>query len=110
MGEALWDALIEAGEPFAIKPFGVEAQRIMRLEKGHIIIGQDTDGLTQPYEADMGWAIGKKKAFYVGKRAVEIQNAGARCESSSASPFVTITPLARRSATWSSEAATSSAG
>ncbi|MEM7044589.1 MAG: glycine cleavage T C-terminal barrel domain-containing protein, partial [Pseudomonadota bacterium] len=25
-------------------------------------------------EADMGWAIGKKKTFYVGKRAVEIQN------------------------------------
>ena len=74
MGEALWDRLVEAGEPFALKPFGVEAQRIMRLEKGHIIIGQDTDGLTQPYEADMGWAIGKKKAFYVGKRAVEIQN------------------------------------
>lgn len=72
-GEALWDILIEAGAPFAIQPFGVEAQRMMRLEKGHIIIGQDTDGLTQPYEADMGWAIGKKKAFYVGKRAVEIQ-------------------------------------
>jgi len=75
MGEALWDLLVEAGEPFALRPFGVEAQRVMRLEKGHIIIGQDTDGLTQPYEADMGWAIGKKKAFYVGKRAVEIQNA-----------------------------------
>jgi len=74
MAEALWDTLVEAGEPFALKPFGVEAQRVMRLEKGHIIIGQDTDGLTQPYEADMGWAIGKKKAFYVGKRAVEIQN------------------------------------
>ena len=74
MGEALWDALVEAGESFAIRPFGVEAQRVMRLEKGHIIIGQDTDGLTQPYEADMGWAIGKKKTFYVGKRAVEIQD------------------------------------
>ncbi|MGI9493598.1 MAG: glycine cleavage T C-terminal barrel domain-containing protein, partial [Geminicoccaceae bacterium] len=75
MGEALWDLLVEAGEPFALKPFGVEAQRVMRLEKGHIIIGQDTDGLTQPYEADMGWAIGKKKTFYVGKRSVEIQEA-----------------------------------
>lgn len=74
MGEALWDLLIAAGEPAGLRPFGVEAQRVMRLEKGHIIIGQDTDGLTQPYEADMGWAIGKKKSFFVGKRAVEIQN------------------------------------
>ena len=75
MGEALWDLLVKAGDPFAIKPFGVEAQRVMRLEKGHIIIGQDTDGLTQPHEADMAWALSKKKPFYVGKRAVEIQHA-----------------------------------
>ncbi|MEO8630985.1 MAG: 2Fe-2S iron-sulfur cluster-binding protein, partial [Betaproteobacteria bacterium] len=42
----LWDALVESGADFGIRPFGVEAQRLLRLEKGHIIIGQDTDGLT----------------------------------------------------------------
>jgi sarcosine oxidase subunit alpha len=47
----------------------------MRLEKGHIIVGQDTDGLTHPYEAAMGWAIGKNKPFFVGKRSIEIQQA-----------------------------------
>ena len=61
-GEHVWDALMEAGKPFGIRPFGVEAQRVLRLEKGHIIIGQDTDGLTHPYEADMAWAIAKSKA------------------------------------------------
>jgi sarcosine oxidase, subunit alpha len=75
LGEALWDALTVAGAPFRIRPFGVEAQRVMRLEKGHIIIGQDTDGLTHPYEAAMGWAIGKSKPFFVGKRSIEIQQA-----------------------------------
>ena len=44
VGEALWDLVIEAGHEFGIQPFGIEAQRILRLEKGHIIIGQDTDG------------------------------------------------------------------
>jgi sarcosine oxidase subunit alpha len=73
MGEALWDALMAAGQPFGIRPFGVEAQRIMRLEKGHIIIGQDTDGLTHPGECGMEWALAKKKPFYVGKRSVDIQ-------------------------------------
>jgi sarcosine oxidase, subunit alpha len=73
-GEALWDALMEAGSEHRIRPFGVEAQRMMRLEKGHIIIGQDTDGLTHPYEAAMGWAIARKKPFFVGKRSIEIQN------------------------------------
>ena len=72
-GEALWDLLMEHGKDFSIRPFGVEAQRIMRLEKGHIIIGQDTDGLTTPQEADMEWALGKKKDYYLGKRSVDIQ-------------------------------------
>ena len=47
----------------------------MRLEKGHIIVGQDTDGLTNPLEAGMDWALAKKKAFYVGKRSIEMQGA-----------------------------------
>ena len=71
-GEALWDALMEAGKQVGILPFGVEAQRLLRLEKGHIIIGQDTDGLTRPDEANMTWAIAGKKPFYIGKASVDI--------------------------------------
>jgi sarcosine oxidase subunit alpha len=73
MGEALWGRLMEAGKPYGIKPFGVEAQRVLRLEKGHIIIGQDTDGLTHPYEADMAWALAKNKPYFMGGRSIEIQ-------------------------------------
>jgi len=72
-GGALWDVLFAAGEPFGIKPFGVEAQRVLRLEKGHIIIGQDTDGLTNPAEAGMNWALSKTKPSYLGKRSVDMQ-------------------------------------
>ena len=68
----LWDALMEAGQDHDIRPFGVEAQRLLRLEKGHIIIGQDTDGLTQPDEAGLEWAVKMDKPFFVGKRSVEI--------------------------------------
>ena len=53
-GEYLWDRLIEAGADWGLEPFGVEAQRVLRLEKGHIIVGQDTDGLTNPLEIGMG--------------------------------------------------------
>ena len=74
-GEALWDILMSAGKPHGLKPFGVEAQRILRLEKGHIIVGQDTDGLTNPIEAGMEWALAKKKPFYVGKRSIDMQAA-----------------------------------
>ena len=70
-GEELWDKAMAAGEPFGIRPVGIEAQRVLRLEKGHIIIGQDTDGLTHPAEAAMGWAAGRKKADFIGKAAMD---------------------------------------
>jgi sarcosine oxidase subunit alpha len=72
-GEALWDALMEASAEHGIKPFGVECQRLLRLEKGHIIVSQDTDGLTNPLEADMEWVLAKKRPFFVGKRSIDIQ-------------------------------------
>lgn len=74
-GEHVWDALMREGAAFGIRAFGVEAQRVLRLEKGHIIIGQDTDGLTFPQEAEMGWAIAASKPFYIGKRAIDVQAA-----------------------------------
>ncbi len=72
-GEALWDALMAAGGVEGIRPFGVEAQRVLRLEKGHIIVSQDTDGLTTVWEADMAWAVAKSKPFFIGGRSAEIQ-------------------------------------
>jgi sarcosine oxidase subunit alpha len=71
-GELLWDALMTAGAEFGIKPFGVETQRLLRLEKGHVIIGQDTDGMSHPGELSLGWAVNRKKPFYIGCRSVDI--------------------------------------
>ncbi len=72
-GEALWDAVMAAGRDHDITPFGLEAQRVLRLEKGHIIIGQDTDAMSFPHEVDMAWAIAKKKPFFVGGRSIELR-------------------------------------
>ena len=69
-GEALWDALMKAGNDHAIRPFGIEAQRVLRLEKGHIIIGQDTDAMSNPNEVQMSWAVSRKKPFFVGGRTL----------------------------------------
>ncbi|MFN8455613.1 MAG: 2Fe-2S iron-sulfur cluster-binding protein [Anaerolineae bacterium] len=76
-GLYLWETLIEAGQKFNITPFGVEAQRIMRLEKGHIIVSQDTDGLTNPFMADLDWAVKMDKPDFSGKPAlVRVQRRG----------------------------------
>lgn len=66
-GLHVWERLIAAGADLGVVPFGVEAQRILRLEKGHIIVGQDTDGLTHGYAAGLDWAIKLEKPDFVGK-------------------------------------------
>lgn len=71
-GEALWDALMAAGRSAGIRPVGIEAQRLLRLEKGHVIIGQDTDAMSNPMELQMQWAIARKKGYFVGGRTLEI--------------------------------------
>ena len=71
-GRHVWEAFIAAGQSHGIKPFGVEAQRLLRLEKGHLIVGHDTDALTTPFEADVAWAIGKNKSFFIGSRSLDI--------------------------------------
>jgi sarcosine oxidase subunit alpha len=62
-GEHLWDAVMEAGRAEGIAPFGLEAQRILRLEKQHILVGQDTDARSDPYGAGLGWMVDDKAAF-----------------------------------------------
>lgn len=68
----VWTTLMETGASHGIRPFGVEAQRLLRLEKGHLIVSQDTDALTNPFEADVAWSINGKKSFFVGSRSLEI--------------------------------------
>ena len=68
--EELWAALLEAGEAHGVQPFGIQAQRLLRLEKGHIIVSQDTDFETTPWRVDMGWAVKLEKDWFVGKRAL----------------------------------------
>ncbi|MFQ5872408.1 MAG: glycine cleavage T C-terminal barrel domain-containing protein, partial [Dehalococcoidia bacterium] len=78
-GEYMWDALLEAGKEYGISPFGVEAQRILRLEKKHLIPGQDTDIVSNPLEADMAWAVKFEKEDFIGRAALkEIQERGLR--------------------------------
>ena len=66
-GEYMWDALMDAGREFGIAPFGLEAQRILRLEKKHIIVGQDTDAMSNPLESDMEWVVRFDKEDFIGR-------------------------------------------
>ncbi len=71
-GEDVWNRILEAGADHAIRPFGLEPQRILRLQKMHILVGQDTDSESNPYGAAMPWIVKlDKEEDFIGKWALE---------------------------------------
>jgi sarcosine oxidase subunit alpha len=68
-GLAVWEALIAAGAPYGITPYGTETMHVLRAEKGYPIIGQDTDGTVTPQDLGMAWVVSKKKPDFIGKRS-----------------------------------------
>ncbi len=65
-GLHVWEQFLEHGQQLGVRPFGVEAQRILRLEKGHVIVGQDTDGLTRAYGAGLDGLVKLDKNDFAG--------------------------------------------
>ncbi|MDQ4082580.1 MAG: (2Fe-2S)-binding protein, partial [Actinomycetota bacterium] len=70
-GEYVWDTILERGRDLGIRPFGLEPQRVLRLEKMHILVGQDTDSESNPLEASMPWIVKFEKDDFVGKWSLE---------------------------------------
>ena len=66
----LWRALMAAGEPMGIVPHGLQALFGLRLEKGHVIVGQDTEMDTTPRRIGMDWAVKMDKPDFLGKQAL----------------------------------------
>jgi aminomethyltransferase len=56
-GPAVWDAIQEAGEPHGIKPLGLEALDMLRIESGLIFAGYEFDDQVDPFEAGIGFAV-----------------------------------------------------
>ncbi|MFN7940973.1 MAG: 2Fe-2S iron-sulfur cluster-binding protein [Thermoanaerobaculia bacterium] len=95
-GAALWDALVAAGAPHGLTPIGVEAWLVLRMEKGYLHLGADTDGTTVPDDLGLSPALARKSGDFVGRRSLalpenlrpdRLQLVGLRCRGESA-PFV----------------------
>jgi sarcosine oxidase subunit alpha len=71
-GHALWEALMDAGMNEGIQPFGLDALMLMRLEKGFLHLGTDTDGATLPDDVGFGRVASNKKADFIGKRSLHL--------------------------------------
>ncbi len=66
----LWRALMANGRDLGIAPHGLQALQGLRLEKGHVIVGMDTDLDSTPRRLGMEWAVKMEKAFFVGRSAL----------------------------------------
>ncbi len=68
--KSLWEMVMVVGESLQVAPFGLEALLTMRLEKGYIHVGGDTDSSTIPADIGFGKVTSNKKVDFIGKRSL----------------------------------------
>jgi sarcosine oxidase subunit alpha len=71
-GPALWAALMEEGREFGVSPYGVDSLLHLRMEKGFLHVGADTDGTTVPDDVGFGKVAAAKQRHYIGKRSLAL--------------------------------------
>jgi sarcosine oxidase, subunit alpha len=69
-GAHVWEAVMDAGAPFGITPYGTEAMHVLRAEKGYVIVGQDTDGTVTPDDLGMSWIVRRDESDFIGRRSL----------------------------------------
>jgi sarcosine oxidase subunit alpha len=69
--QVFWSMLMQAGAPHGIEPVGVEAWIRLRIEKGYLHVGSDTDGTTNPLDLGYASAIERKRGDFIGRRSLE---------------------------------------
>ena len=70
-GPKLWASLQRAGRDLGVSPFGLEALELLRLEKGHVYLGQDSLPDDTPVKLGLARAVDMTKPWFVGKAALE---------------------------------------
>jgi aminomethyltransferase len=70
-GEAVWDAIAEAGDGHGLQPLGLSALDMLRIESGLIFAGYEFDDQVDPFEAGIGFAVVlDSEDDFVGKEAL----------------------------------------
>ena len=69
-GAALWNRLLERGDDLDLMPIGIETLTVLRIEKGYLHIGSDTDGASTPRDIGWGHVTDNKQGEFLGKRSL----------------------------------------
>ena len=67
---ALHEALLAAGDPVGLRPFGAYAMNSMRLEKGYRAWGADLTTERTPIEAGLGHLVHTEGRWFTGREAL----------------------------------------
>lgn len=76
----VWDALMGAGSDYGIRPVGLDALDLSRIEAGFIMLGVDyfsastvvlDSRKSTPYEIGLGWAVQLDREAFMGQVALE---------------------------------------
>lgn len=73
LAEGIWDALLDAGQEFGIRPCGLGARNTLRLEAKMALYGHEIGPSITPLEADLAWIVKFDKPEFIGKAALEKQ-------------------------------------
>lgn len=68
--QKIWNAIFDAGKPFAIEPIGLGARDTLRLEMKFCLYGNDIDQTTLPIEAGLGWITKLDKGDFIGREPI----------------------------------------
>ncbi len=68
--ETVWTAISDAGAALGGCPYGLEALEILRIEKGHVVVGGEIDGRTTPYDLGLHRMMNPARSF-IGAAALQ---------------------------------------
>jgi len=63
----IWQAVMDAGCEFGIRPCGLGARNTLRLEAKMALYGHEIDATITPLEADLAWIVKFDKGDFIGR-------------------------------------------
>ncbi len=69
----VWDRLMQSGEKFGLKPTGLGARDLLRLDMGYLLYGNDLTESITPIEANAAWAVSFEKGSFIGETVLKQQ-------------------------------------
>ncbi len=69
----VWDRLMQAGAPCGLKPAGLGARDLLRLDMGYLLYGNDLNEAITPIEANVAWVVNFAKGAFIGETVLRQQ-------------------------------------